>query len=161
MAETGRRFRIRVNGTDHRLEVEPSRTLLSVLRTDLGLTGTKNGCGAGECGACTVLVDGQAVQACTVPVSFVDGRSVTTIEGLAKDGALHPVQQAFLEAQAFQCGYCTPGMILETVALLRAKRNPTELEIREALSGHLCRCGCYDRIVKAVQIAAEKMRRPA
>jgi nicotinate dehydrogenase subunit A len=160
MAESGRRFRVRVNGVDHQLEVEPSRTLLSVLRTELGLTGTKYGCGAGECGACTVLVDGQAVRACTVPVSYVEGRSVITIEGLAKEGTLHPVQQAFLDAQAFQCGYCTPGMILETVALLRKKPNPTELEIREALSGHLCRCGCYDRIVRAVQAAAGKMRKP-
>ena len=160
MAETARPIVIRVNGTERSLMVERSRSLLSVLRTELGLTGTKYGCGSGECGACTVLLEGQAVRACTTPVLHADGRSVTTIEGLrGKDGSLHPVQQAFLDVQAFQCGYCTPGMIMEAVALLRTNPNPTALVIREAMAGHLCRCGTYSRIVRAIQAAAAKMRK--
>ena len=160
MAETARPIVIRVNGTEHSLRVERSRSLLSVLRTELGLTGTKYGCGSGECGACTVLLDGQAVRSCSTPVSHTDGRAVTTIEGLkGKEGGLHPVQQAFLDQQAFQCGYCTPGMIVEAVALLRRNPNPTALAIREAMGGHLCRCGTYGRIVRAVQAAAAKMRK--
>jgi len=160
VAETARPIVIRVNGTEHSLGAERSRSLLSVLRTELGLTGTKYGCGSGECGACTVLLDGQPVRACTTPVSHADGRSVTTIEGLeGKDGSLHPVQQAFLDVQAFQCGYCTPGMIMEAVALLRKDPNPTALTIREKMAGHLCRCGTYSRIVRAIQAAAAKMRK--
>jgi aerobic-type carbon monoxide dehydrogenase small subunit (CoxS/CutS family) len=150
---------VRVNGTEHRLAVERSRTLLSVLRTELGLTGTKYGCGAGECGACTVLLEGQAIRACTTPISHADGREVLTIEGLAENGKLHPVQEAFLEVQAFQCGYCTPGMIMEAVALLLRNPRPTDLQVREAMAGHLCRCGAYNRIIKAVHLAADKMRR--
>ncbi len=149
---------IRVNGVERRLQLEGSRSLLSVLRTELGLTGTKYGCGAGECGACTVLVGDQAVRSCTLPVSHLRGRSVTTIEGLAAGGALHPVQQAFLDAQAFQCGYCTPGLIMGAVALLRRSARPSELEIREALAGHLCRCGVYSRVVQAVRLAAAKLQ---
>ena len=159
MAQTAEPILIRVNNTEHRLQVEGWRSLLSVLRLELGLTGAKYGCGTGECGACTVLVDGQAVRSCVFPVSQARGRSVTTIEGLARKGALHPVQEAFLEAQAFQCGYCTPGMILGAVALLKERPDPTELEIREALVGHLCRCGVYARVIRAVQLAAGKMRR--
>jgi aerobic-type carbon monoxide dehydrogenase small subunit (CoxS/CutS family) len=160
VAETARPIVIRVNGTERSLMVERSRSLLSVLRTELSLTGTKYGCGSGECGACTVLLEGQPVRACTTPVSHADGRSVTTIEGLqGKDGSLHPVQQAFLDVQAFQCGYCTPGMIMEAVALLRKNPNPTALAIREGMAGHLCRCGTYGRIVRAIQAAAAKMRK--
>ena len=158
MAQETERIVMWVNGAQQRLEVEGSRSLLSVLRVELGLTGTKYGCGTGECGACTVLVDGEAVRSCVVPVSRVRGRRVTTIEGLASKGRLHPVQEAFLEAQAFQCGYCTPGMIMGTVALLSRNPMPSELEIREALAGHLCRCGVYARVIRAVQLAAEKTR---
>jgi aerobic-type carbon monoxide dehydrogenase small subunit (CoxS/CutS family) len=149
---------IRVNGVERQLDVDRSRSLLSVLRTELGLTGTKYGCGAGECGACTVLLDGRAIPSCTTPVAHAIGRSVTTIEGLEKEGALHPVQDAFLEAQAFLCGYCTPGMVMGAVALLRANPAPSELDIREAMAGHLCRCGAYRRIVKAIQLAAARLR---
>ncbi len=158
MAQETETIVIRVNGAQQRLEVEGSRSLLSVLRVELGLSGTKYGCGTGECGACTVLVDGEAVRSCVVPVSRVQGKTVTTIEGLASQGRLHPVQEAFLEAQAFQCGYCTPGMIMGTVALLARNPLPSELEIREALAGHLCRCGVYARVIRAVQLAAEKTR---
>jgi len=158
MAEGSDRIRIRVNGVEHTLLTERSRSLLSVLRDDLGLTGTKYGCGSGECGACTVLLDGRAVRSCSTPVAHADGRSVTTIEGLEGDGELHPVQEAFIEVQAFQCGYCTPGMIMGAVALLQRDPRPSELEIRRAMEGHLCRCGCYPRIIKAIQRAATKMR---
>ena len=158
---TGEKITIRVNGTERRLEVERSRSLLSVLRTELELTGAKYGCGSGECGACTVLVDGKAVRSCVTPISQVEGRSVITIEGLASEGALPSVQQAFLETEAFQCGYCTPGMIMGAVALLRANLNPTELEIKQAMSGHLCRCGIYARVVKAIRLAATRLREQA
>jgi aerobic-type carbon monoxide dehydrogenase small subunit (CoxS/CutS family) len=149
----------RVNGTKQKLVVEGSRSLLSVLRTELGLTGAKYGCGAGQCGACTVLLDDRAVRSCVTPISAVEGRSITTIEGLARNGKLHPVQEAFLEAQAIQCGYCTPGMIMSTVSLLRRNRHPSEAQIREALAGNLCRCAVYVRILSAVQRAAQKMSR--
>jgi len=149
----------RVNGTRHRLVVEGSRSLLSVLRTELGLTGTKYGCGAGQCGACTVLLDRQAVRSCATPMSAVEGRSVTTIEGLANKGKLHPVQEAFLEAQAMQCGYCTPGMIMSTVSLLNRTPHPSEAQIRDALAGNLCRCAIYSRIVRAVQLASRALSR--
>lgn len=158
MAEPTEHIVIRVNGVDRKLQVERSRSLLSVLRGELGLMGTKYGCGAGECGACTVLLAGEPVRACTTPVSHAEGRAVTTIEGLGKEGALHSVQQAFLDLQAFQCGYCTPGMIMGAVALLRKNPHPTELEIKQGMAGHLCRCGSYDRIVQAIQLAAERMR---
>jgi len=149
----------RVNGTERKVAVEGSRSLLSVLRTELGLTGTKFGCGEGQCGACTVLVDDQAVRSCVTPMSAVAGRSVTTIEGLARNGKLHPVQQAFLDTQAIQCGYCTPGMIMTTVSLLRRNPRPSEAQIRDALAGNLCRCAVYVRILAAVQLAAQKMSR--
>lgn len=145
---------LRVNGKEHRITTDPQRPLLDVLREDLGLTGTKYGCGEGRCGACTVLVDDEPTLSCRTPISSLEGKAVTTIEGLAKDGALHPVQEAFLAEEAFQCGYCTPGMILATVALLRARPNPTEKEIIEGLDGHLCRCCGYPKIVKAVRRAA-------
>ena len=158
MAEVPGRLTIRVNDVEHRLEVDRSRSLLSVLRTELGLIGAKNGCGTGECGTCTVLLDNRAVRSCTTPVAHAVGRSVTTIEGLEANGALHPVQEAFLETQAFQCGYCTSGMIMGAVALLLANPDPSELEIRDALAGHLCRCGSYRRIIKAVSLAAARIR---
>lgn len=149
---------LRVNGAEHRLTADGSRALLSVLRTELGLTGAKYGCGTGHCGACTVLLDDQAVRSCALPLSVVADRAVTTIEGLASpDGALHPVQQAFVDEQAFQCGYCTPGAVLEAVALLRRNPHPTVPEIREAMAGHLCRCATYPRIIRAVQAAATRL----
>jgi aerobic carbon-monoxide dehydrogenase small subunit len=125
-----------------------------VLREDLGLTGTKYGCGEGQCGACTVLLDGAAVHACITPVRTVEGRKVITVEGLAQGGVLHHVQQAFLEEGAMQCGYCTPGMIMRTVALLAANPRPTDAQIVEGLNGNLCRCNGYPRIVAAVKRAA-------
>jgi nicotinate dehydrogenase subunit A len=154
MADT---ITFRVNGTERKVTVDGSRSLLSVLRTELGLTGPKFGCGEGQCGACTVLLDDQAVRSCLTLMSDVGGHSVTTIEGLATNGKLHPVQEAFLEAQAMQCGYCTPGMIMSTVSLLRRNPRPSEDQIRDALAGNLCRCAVYVRILAAVQIAARKM----
>jgi len=149
---------LRVNGTAHRVEVEPERTLLSVLREDLDLTGTKYGCGEGMCGACTVLVDGKATRSCQLPAAQAAGKEITTIEGLAKNGRLHPLQQAFIDLDAMQCGYCTPGLILAGVELLAANRHPTEEQIARALEGHICRCGCYQRIIAAMRRAAEVMR---
>jgi len=148
---------IRVNGVERTLAVDGDRNLLSVFRTELGLTGTKYGCGEGHCGACTVLLDDQAVRSCVLPVSAVGGRSITTIEGLAENGKLHPVQEAFLEVQAMQCGYCTPGQILNAVSLLRRNPRPSEPEIRDAMSGNLCRCATYVRILRAVQLASQKL----
>jgi aerobic-type carbon monoxide dehydrogenase small subunit (CoxS/CutS family) len=145
-----------VNGVEHEVTVDGSRSLLSVLRTELGMTGTKYGCGAGECGACTVMMDDQAVRSCVLPVSAAQGRSITTIEGLGA-GKLHPVQEAFLEVQAFQCGYCTPGQVMNAAALLRRSPSPSESDIRTAMSGNLCRCATYQRIIRAVQLAAQKM----
>ncbi|MHC4094167.1 MAG: (2Fe-2S)-binding protein [Planctomycetota bacterium] len=144
-----------VNGEDLELDAGAERSLLGVLRHELGLTGTKYGCGEGNCGACTVLLDGEAVRACITPVASASGRSVTTVEGLAPDGQLHPVQEAFVEQTAFQCGYCTPGFIISSVALLDRNPGPTEDQIRSALNGHICRCGAYVRILDAVQLAAE------
>jgi aerobic-type carbon monoxide dehydrogenase small subunit (CoxS/CutS family) len=133
------------------------RSLLSYLRYDLGLTGTKYGCGDGLCGACTVLVDGQPLRACQSTVGAVSGGSVTTIEGLADGGTLHPVQEAFVEESAMQCGYCTPGFIMAIVGLLGRERRPTKEQIREALAENMCRCGTYMRIQRAVESAADKM----
>ena len=152
MAETA--ITLRVNGAEHRLTVDGSRMLLSVLRAELGLTGAKYGCGAGQCGACTVLLDQEAVRACSLPVSAVGKRAITTVEGLEQNGKLHPVQQAFIDEQAFQCGYCTPGAVLEAVALLRRTPKPSVPQIKEAMSGHLCRCATYPRIIRAIQRAA-------
>jgi carbon-monoxide dehydrogenase small subunit len=146
-----------VNGEAYELLVEPDRTLLDVLRTDLGLTGTKTNCLEAECGVCTVLVDGAAVNACLVLAATVRGRAVTTIEGLAHGGTLHPVQQAFIDHGAVQCGYCIPGMIMSAVALLDETPAPTEAEIREALAGNLCRCTGYAKVVDAVAAAARTM----
>jgi aerobic-type carbon monoxide dehydrogenase small subunit (CoxS/CutS family) len=157
MASTDETFVLKVNGAEHTVKAPGTRSLLTVLRDDLGLTGTKFGCGEGECGACTVLLDGRATRSCVLPISAAAGRSVITVEGLAAEEKLHPVQEAFLEAQAFQCGYCTPGMVMTTVDLLQHTPHPTKPQIREALAGNLCRCAAYTRILRAVQLAAEKM----
>jgi len=136
----------------------PNRTLLEVLREDLGLTGAKDACGGeGECGACTVIMDGKAVNSCLVFIGQVQGRSVETIEGLSRDGELHPIQQAFVEAGAVQCGYCTPGAIMASKALLQDISHPSDEQIREGLSGNLCRCTGYVKMVDAVRSAAEEM----
>ena len=149
---------LHVNQLPHRLTVKPSATLLDVLRQDLGLKGTKRGCDQGHCGACTVILNGKAVNACTVLAVQADGKSITTIEGLSSGDQLHPLQEAFVEEGAIQCGFCTPGMILSAKALLDEAREPSEQEIREALSGNLCRCTGYVNIVKAVQKAVLAMR---
>ncbi len=141
-----------------RIEVDGNRPLLWVLRTDLGLTGTKFGCGQGHCGACTVLVDKVAVRSCILKAKDVKGKEVVTIEGLARDGTLHPVQKAFLEHDAFQCGFCTPGMILTSVALLEANRQPTREQIVRGLDQNLCRCGAHTRIIRALQTATAEMK---
>lgn len=153
------RYSLVVNGERHTVVSEPGRSLLEVLREDLGLTGTKYGCGEGQCGACTVLVNGQRVHACTVTVEEAAGKTVTTIEGLALGDRLHPVQEAFLEEQAFQCGYCTPGMIMAAVALLQQRPHPTDAEILQWMNGNLCRCCGYPRILRAVRRAAERWQR--
>ena len=149
-----------VNRETHEVDVGAERTLLSVLRHEVGLTGTKYGCGEGNCGACTVLLDGEATRSCITPVASAAGREITTIEGvegLADASALHPVQEAFIQEGAFQCAYCTPGFIVSTVALLARNPNPDREQIKAALSGHICRCGTYQRILKAVEAAAEQM----
>ena len=144
-----------VNGQIEELLVEPNQTLLSVLRDDLRLTGAKHGCGAGECGSCTVLLDGQPVNSCLVLAVSASGGSITTIEGLAEGGRLSPIQDAFVEKGAIQCGFCTPGMILTATVLLKENPNPNRQEIRAAISGNLCRCTGYHKIVDAVRAAAE------
>ncbi len=142
---------LRVNGVDHPIDLARERSLLFVLREELGLTGTKYGCGEGECGACTVLVDGVAVRSCTTSVAEAVGRSVTTVEGLSHGEMLHPVQRAFVEAGAFQCGFCIPGMIVAAVALLNRNPHPGVDEIRAVMNGNICRCGGYLRIVEAIR----------
>ncbi len=146
-----------VNGRPVRLEVEPDATLLDVLREQLDLTGTKRGCNEGECGACTVLINGEPVASCIYPAVKAHGKNIVTIEGLGDESNLHPVQQAFLEAGAVQCGYCTPGMVLSAKALLDKNPDPTEEEIRIAISGNLCRCTGYGKIVAAVRAAAKAL----
>ncbi|MES1162529.1 MAG: (2Fe-2S)-binding protein [Rhizobacter sp.] len=147
--------RLVVNGAECALTVPRDAPLLNILRNDLGLNGPKYGCGLGECGACTVLVDGIEARACVIPVGGVEGRHVTTLEGLGASGALHPVQQAFIECQAAQCGYCLNGMIVSTVALLKRWPQPTAQQARDALAHNLCRCGAHLEILQAVQRAAE------
>ncbi len=151
-------FLLHVNGTAHMLAVPSEKPLLSVLREDLGLTGSKIGCGEGECGACTVLVDGRPVRACITPASSVAGQQVRTIESLAQDGQLHPLQQAFVDQDALQCGYCTPGMIMSGVALLEHNPDPQPDEIVAFMQGNVCRCGTYRRIVAAIQQAGRDLR---
>lgn len=151
-------YTLRVNGRTHQVEADADDTLLSILRDDLDLTGSRFGCGEGQCGSCTVLVDGRAMRSCVVRVSTLPKASIVTIEGLAANGTLHPVQEAFLEAEAFQCGYCTSGMVMATVALLEANPAPTDADIVRALDRNVCRCGTYPRIVKAVRLAARRLK---
>ena len=147
-----------INGTYYELDVPVNRTLLDMLRDDLNLTGTKKGCDEGECGACSVLIDGRAMNACLVLAPDADGKSVTTIEGIGQPGKLHPLQKAFLEEGAIQCGYCTPGMIMQALDLLGRNPNPTPFEVREGMVGNLCRCTGYEKIVRAIVRAARELK---
>lgn len=148
-------IRLAINGKNYSVDTDPQTSLLSVLREDLDLTGSKYGCGEGMCGACTVLIDGKAQRSCITRVALVSGKQITTIEGLANGDHLHPVQQAFLDAGAMQCGYCTSGMIMSAVALLKKTPAPSESDIVDFMDGNVCRCGTYSRIVSAIQKAAE------
>jgi aerobic-type carbon monoxide dehydrogenase small subunit (CoxS/CutS family) len=148
---------LQVNGRQFHVETDPERSLLFVLRDELDLTGAKYGCGEGQCGACTVLIDGAATRSCITPMRAVAGKSITTIEGLAKNGKLHPLQEAFLAHDAFQCGYCTSGMILSAASLLRKDKAPDDAAIRRGMQGNVCRCGTYPRIVAAVRMASQQM----
>jgi aerobic carbon-monoxide dehydrogenase small subunit len=154
-------IQVTVNGEAHDLSVEPGKTLLDLLREDLGLTGTKRGCDSGECGACTVLLNGQPVDSCLILAVEADGKEILTIEGLADGTRLHPLQEAFIREGAVQCGYCSPGMILTAKALLDEKPRPTEAEVKKAIAGNLCRCGAYQKIVKAVlSVTNSRVRSP-
>jgi len=146
-------FSLRINGQSRTIEAEPDSTLLMVLREQLDLTGTKYGCGEGQCGACTVLIDGRAQRSCLTRISSLAGKSITTIEGLAAKETLHPVQQAFLDEGAMQCAYCTSGMIMSAVSLLNSRPHPSDREILQAMQGNVCRCGTYPRIVAAIRRA--------
>jgi xanthine dehydrogenase YagT iron-sulfur-binding subunit len=152
---------LRVNGKDVRVCVEPRRTLLSVLREELGLTGAKRGCGRGECGACTVIIDGQTAYACSTLAIDCEGLEIRTVEGLARGGQLHEVQEAFIEHDGYQCGFCTPGQVMSAVALLEHNPHPTRAQIQHEMAGNLCRCGAYPNILRAVVAAAEKGGRDA
>ncbi len=147
-------IKLKVNGETHLMEVEPRMTLLDFLRNELNLTGTKEGCGEGDCGACTVVVDGIAVNSCIMLAVEADGKDVLTIEGVADGDNLHPIQQSFIEKGAIQCGFCTPGMILTAKTFLEENPSPTELEVRKAIAGNLCRCTGYDKIVKSILAVA-------
>jgi aerobic-type carbon monoxide dehydrogenase small subunit (CoxS/CutS family) len=151
-------IQLQINGQRHSIQSDPDTSLLTILRDHLGLTGSKYGCGEGQCGSCTVLLDGAPRRSCVTPVSAAAGKPITTIEGLEQSGSLHPVQQAFLDAEAFQCAYCTSGMIMSSVALLKQNSNPTPAEIEQALQGNICRCGTHPRIIEAVQKAAKAAR---
>ena len=144
-----------VNGRRRTSSSDPERPLLYVLREEFDLTGAKYGCGEGQCGACTVLLDGEAVRSCRVPAKLAQGKQITTIEGLEHDGKLHPLQEAFIELDAMQCGYCTPGMIVAGAGLLKKNPHPTDAEIKRTMQGNICRCGTYPRIVEAVRMAAQ------
>lgn len=152
-------IKLRVNGETHTINADPQTSLLSVLRDRLNLTGTKYGCGEAQCGACTVLIDGNPRRSCVTAVGTAANRHITTIEGLEHHGRLHPVQEAFLTEDAMQCGYCTPGMILSAVAFLKSNPHPTEQQIAQAMEGNICRCGTYPRILAAIQRAARKGER--
>jgi len=152
-------FTLLVNGAEHKVEVASEAVLLNILRDNLGFTGAKYGCGEGQCGACTVLVDGSPVRSCRMQIGAAAGKKITTIEGLAADSSLHPVQQAFLELEAFQCGYCTPGMVMSAAALLRRIPQPRREQIITHMNGNVCRCGAYLRIIEAVQHAASSGKR--
>jgi carbon-monoxide dehydrogenase small subunit len=149
--------KLTVNGTLYELGVQPWETLVEVIRDDLGLTGTKEGCDLGECGACTVIMDGRAVNSCLVLAAEADSKQITTIEGLADGDRLHPIQQAFIDHGGLQCGFCTPGMIMSAKALLDEKRAPTEQEIRRGIAGNLCRCTGYTKIIESIKAAAKNM----
>lgn len=151
-------IQFRLNGKSVRLDVDGERMLLWILRTDLGLTGTKFGCGEGYCGSCTVLIDGEPTRSCGYPVKNAAGKSVVTIEGLAKDGRLHPVQEAFIKHEAMQCGFCTSGMIIETVGFLQKHPRPSRADILRGMEDHLCRCGTHHRVVLAIEEAALRMK---
>ena len=153
------RVRFRVNGQDVELDVDPMATLLDVLREQLGLTGTKNGCDAGDCGACTVIMDGKAILSCLTPVLQAAGREIATVEGLAQEGKLHPLQEAFIECGAVQCGFCTPGMLLSAKALLDQNPSPTQEEVKVAISGNLCRCTGYKKIIDAIMLASKRIKK--
>ena len=153
----GRVTELRINGSNRRVDADDRRTLLGVLRDDLDLTGAKYGCGEGRCGACTVLIDDEPVRSCVVRVGALAGKSITTIEGLERDGELHPLQRAFLDADALQCGYCTPGMIMAGVGLLAKHPRPDDKQIVEAMDGNVCRCGTYPRILAAIRGASETL----
>jgi carbon-monoxide dehydrogenase small subunit len=153
-----KQVRLTVNGTLYELSVKPWETLIDVLRDHLGLTGTKEGCGLGECGACTVIMDGKAVNSCLVLAAEVEGKQITTIEGLANGDKLHPIQVAFIEHGGLQCGFCTPGMIMSAKVLLDENPNPTEEEIRRGIAGNLCRCTGYSKIIESIASAAPNMR---
>jgi aerobic-type carbon monoxide dehydrogenase small subunit (CoxS/CutS family) len=149
---------LNVNGSQRRVDADPDTPLLSVLRDRLELTGAKYGCGEGQCGACTVLIDGRAVRSCITPLSYAEGKRITTIEGLEKAGRMHPLQQAFIETGAMQCAYCTSGMIVSAVALLEKNPHPSDADIIRGMDGNICRCGTYPRIVAAVRLAASRMK---
>jgi aerobic-type carbon monoxide dehydrogenase small subunit (CoxS/CutS family) len=151
-------YSLRINGRTRQVEGEPDDNLLAVLRYELDLTGSKFGCGEGFCGACTVLVDNQATRACVTRLAAIGGAAITTIEGLAPGDRLHPVQEAFLEAEAFQCGYCTPGMVMAVAGLLRGNPAPTDQDIAKVLDRNVCRCGTYPRIVHAIKLAAARLK---
>ena len=150
-------LKLRVNREDYEIYVEPWRTLQEVLREELSLTGTKRGCDTGYCGACTVLVDGKSVKSCLILARQVQGKDIVTVEGLAKDGELDPLQQAFIDGFAVQCGFCTPGMLMSAKALLMENPHPTEEEVKGAIMGNLCRCTGYKKIVESIQLAASRM----
>ncbi|MBI2089571.1 MAG: (2Fe-2S)-binding protein [Deltaproteobacteria bacterium] len=152
---------LNINGTTHQVDVKPLETLLAALRDRLNLTGTKDGCGEGVCGACTVLVDGHPVSSCLLLAAYAEGKTITTIEGVSGDGKLHPLQKAFLDNGAFQCGYCTPGMILMAKALLEQNPRPSAADIREFMAGNICRCTSYVEIVRAVKQASRGLRNAA
>ena len=149
---------LKVNGEDCRVHVKPHWSLANVLREKIGLTGTKTGCEMGTCGSCTILLDGKPIFSCLRMAVDTEGHELTTIEGIEKDGVLHPLQQTFIDGHGMQCGYCTPGMIIAAKALLETNSTPSELEVRQAIGGHLCRCGTYVRIVKSIMDAAEILR---
>ena len=151
-------IRMRVNGNEYTVEVPPQRLLIDCLRYDLGLTGTKEGCSVGVCGACTVLMDGRTVSSCLTLALFADGKELTTVEGLAQDGKLHPVQQAFIDYGGFQCGICTPGMVVAAKALLDAQPNPSDDDIKDWMMGNLCRCTGYYKIIESIRGAAARMQ---
>jgi aerobic carbon-monoxide dehydrogenase small subunit len=153
-----KRIKFLLNGQQHELEVKPWRTLLEMIREDLKLTGTKEGCGHGECGSCTVIMDGKTVNSCLVPAVEADGQEIVTIEGLAEGDKLHPLQQAFVEQAGMQCGFCTPGMIISAKALLDKDPDPSEEAIREAMAGNFCRCTGYTKIIESIGAAAKAMK---